>query len=115
MRDQNFIGKEMKKTMLKIFLLRRIAKTKTNSYTLLKEMSKRFSSRFFDSKEQIKNEIYNTINSLEKSGYIKSSKRVENGRAKNYYVLTLSGKHVVLSARMLFRKHLKALDALMNK
>lgn len=114
MRD-NVINKSMRNTMLKIFVLRRIGSSKVNSYALLKEFSARTKlSSSFKSAASIKNEIYNTIRSLEKSSYIKSSQKIENGRLKNYYVLTAKGEETLKSAKKIFRKHLGELKILLN-
>ena len=68
----------MMSTMLKLRILRRISKSKTNSYTLLKElMAMRKFEKHLGQSTEIKNEVYNTINSLEKFKYIKSVQKVE--------------------------------------
>jgi DNA-binding PadR family transcriptional regulator len=115
LRRESFLDKDMRSSMLKMFVLRKISRESTNPYALMKEFGKRrgFLARFGST--DVKNEIYNTVNSLEKSGYISSSQKTENGRVKNYYVLTLKGKRVMASARILFRKHLQALTTLLNK
>jgi DNA-binding PadR family transcriptional regulator len=112
----NFFDNEMKSTMLKVRILRRMGKSEVNSYALLKEFTKsgKFSS-FFGTSENMKNEVYNTIKSLEKSKYIKSSQKIENGRLKNYYTLTGKGKLVLKSTKHLFQKHLKNLALLFNE
>jgi len=112
----NFLDKEMKKTMLKIYILRRVKKSKVNSYSLLKEMSGRDGSRrFFDDVKDIKNEVYNTFNSLEKSGYIKASHKVENGRLKNYYTVTKKGIDLLDSAKLVFRSSLVELTKIFHE
>ncbi len=112
---ENFLDKDMRNSMLKMFVLRRVGRERINSYTLLKEFKKRKRfSRHPASSADAKNEVYNTINSLEKSGYIKSSQKVDNGRLKNYYALTKKGKTVMVYARGLFKEHIKALSSLLN-
>jgi len=115
LQGENFIDKDMRNSMLKMFILRSVGRESTNSYALLKEFSKRrrFFSRF-GGVPDLKNEVYNTINSLEKSGYIKSSQKIENGRLKNYYFLTIKGRKVTNSAKVLFRRHIQALSALLK-
>lgn len=101
---------------MKIFILRRISHDKVNSYAMLKDFKQR--RRFmksYRSPAEIKNEIYNTVKSLENSGYIKSSQKIENGRLKNYYMLTSKGKETLKSAGVLFKRHTQALASLLAK
>lgn len=115
MRNENFLNKDMKKVMLKIRILRRIGRERVNSYALLNEFGKsRHLSRLFADKDEMKNEIYNTIKSLENSNYIESAKRTENGRQKNYYTLTKKGSGLLKSAKAIFRRHIAELAALLS-
>lgn len=112
----NFLSKDMKKAMLKVRLLMRISRARVNSYTLLKEMERsKHSKRLFESRAEMKNEIYNTINSLESSGYIKSLQKIENSRLKNYYTLTKKGEDIRRSAREIFRRNVKELASLIGE
>lgn len=115
MLKENFINKDMRGTMLKLRILRRMSKSKTNSYALLKEFvaNKQF-KKYLGKSRDIKNEVYNTINSLEKFRYIKSIQKTENGRLKNYYTLTDKGNKVLKSARRIFRTHIRELTSLLN-
>jgi DNA-binding PadR family transcriptional regulator len=106
----------MKSTMLKMFILRRVGNSKANSYAMLKEFrARRGFMKSFGSQSAIKNEVYNTVKSLEKSGYIKSSQKIENGRLKNYYMLTRKGKDTINSASVLFKKHAQQLSLLLSQ
>ncbi len=105
----------MKNTMLKMYILRSIGKSSINSYTLLKEFkARRRFVKSFRNPAEIKNEVYNTIKSFEKSGYITSSQKIENGRLKNYYTLTSKGRTVLKSAREIFQKHIGELNLLLK-
>lgn len=116
MPEKNFIRREMRSTMIKLFVLRRIGRSEMNSYTLMKEITEnRRASGFFYNESSIKNEIYNTINSLQKSGYLKSSQKIENGRLKNYYALTANGRELLKSARSIFEKNIKEMGSLLNQ
>jgi DNA-binding PadR family transcriptional regulator len=112
---ENFINKDMRGTMLKLRILRSMSKSKTNSYALLKEFkaNERF-KKYLGGQRNIKNEVYNTINSLEKFKYIKSVQKTEKGRLKNYYTLTSKGDKVLKSAGRLFKIHIKELTLLLN-
>ncbi len=114
--EKNFLSKDMRKTMLKMFILRRIKKDKVNSYALLKEVSdKVHSKRFFYNSAEVKSELYNTIKSLENSSYIKVSKKIENGRLKNYYALTKEGNNVLESAKKIFVRNIKELTTILGE
>jgi DNA-binding PadR family transcriptional regulator len=115
MKKEHFLNKDMKNTMLKMYILRETAKSDVNSYSLLKQFTakKRF-AKAFSNPAEIKNEIYNTIKSLEKSGYIKSTQKIENGRLKNYYTLTKDGVKILKSAKDIFKEHIKELTSLLN-
>jgi DNA-binding PadR family transcriptional regulator len=115
MKDEHFLNKDMRNTMLKVFILRRLKKSEANSYALMKEFMAR--RRFIGKLKvlsEVKNEIYNTIKSLEKSKYIKSSHRIENGRLKNYYTLTAEGKKVLESAKKIFQRNIKEISSLVK-
>lgn len=107
---------DMRRTMLKMRILMRIKKSSLNAYGILKEMSaSKRAFRFFKSKNEMRNDIYNTIKSLEKSGFIKSTQKTENGRIKQYYRLTPKGTGAVNSARKMFREHFKELSMIFNE
>lgn len=116
MREDSFLSKDMKKTIFKIRLLGRISVSKINSYALLKEYSanKEF-VRFFGGEKGIKNEIYNTLNSLEKSNYIKVAQKIEKGRLKNYYTVTKKGTHVLKSAKRVLETNLKVIASILDR
>lgn len=109
----NFFTQDIRKAMLKVRLLSRIKKSRVNAYMLLKEISSRpIASRLFKDSSELKNTVYNTLNSLERSGYIKSTKKVEKGRTKYYYAVTAKGNAVLSSARTAFKRHAKEISAL---
>lgn len=111
--EEHFLNKDMRGTLLKMFILRRVSKDKINSYALLKELNTRKIFKRFSGTSDMKNEVYNAVNSLEKSGYIKASQKIENGRLKNYYTLTKKGDDVLKSAKNIFKKHLQSLSSLL--
>jgi DNA-binding PadR family transcriptional regulator len=109
----NFLHGDMRRTMLKVRILRRIKKSSLNAYGILKEMSvNKRTFKFFKNKEEMKNDIYNTIKSLEKSGFIKSSQKTENGRIKQYYKVTAKGDEAMRSAKKVFMENLKKLSSI---
>jgi len=104
------MNKDMRHMVLKLLILKRIKSGRTYSYALIKEFSNDHISGLLQ-KEQgsVKNDIYNTINALEKSGYIKV--KVESGatRPKKYYTITKSGNSTLLQTKRLFIESMKSL------
>jgi DNA-binding PadR family transcriptional regulator len=106
-----FMTKDVKRIMLKFRLLSEIAMKPSYSYELFEDLCKSaVTSKFFGrSKNEIKNDIYNTINALEESGYIKSVSKIEDGKLKNYCYITPLGKQTLKSSRAFFHKSVKML------
>lgn len=97
--------------MLKLRVLRMIGKKNIYSYAIVKEFSEgKHAKRFFGSKKAIKNEVYNTINLLEKSGCIKLSNKSKSPRIKNYYKITNKGKLALGSIRKVFISSMKEIS-----
>lgn len=106
----------MRLTMMKIRVLTRVKKSSLNAYGILKEMSaNRRSFRFFKNKEKMRNDLYNTIKSLDKSGFIKSTQKTENGRIKQYYKITPKGTSALKSAKKIFMANLKELSSVFKE
>jgi DNA-binding PadR family transcriptional regulator len=105
-----FMNKDMSHIVLKLVLLRRIEQGEVYSYAMVKELgNSKFS--FFLKKYclDVKNDTYNTLKALEKSGYIKVDSRIENGRLKKYYYITARGKNAIKNSKLLFMKNMKEL------
>lgn len=108
MQHGTFLNKDMKKIMLKMRILRMIDKENIYSYAIVKKFAERpHSGRLFSSKRATKNEVYNTISALEKSGYIKQAGKSKSARAQNYYKTTSKGKSALASARKVFISSMK--------
>lgn len=108
---EDYIGKDIKRIMLKFRLLNEISQKPSYSYELFDTLCKAAAaSKFFGrNKSEIKNDIYNTINALEKSGYIKSISRVEGGKLKNYCYITPLGTKTLKRSRAFFHKSVNQL------
>jgi DNA-binding PadR family transcriptional regulator len=107
----------MKMTMLKLHILNKISdSSKANPYALIKEISihNRY-KHFFSNKIEIKDSVYNAINSLENSGYIKASKKIEDRKLKKYYTLTKTGKDSLKTAKKLFRKNIADMASIIGR
>ncbi|MFI5412770.1 MAG: PadR family transcriptional regulator [Candidatus Micrarchaeales archaeon] len=115
--NKNFFNEDMKKAMLKFFILSRIKESKINAYAILKKFSsnKRFARRF-SGKLEMRNEVYNALKSLENAGYIKvvSRQMAKNRKLKNYYTLTKRGSDVLKSARMLMVRHMREMSSILS-
>lgn len=112
LKKENFLGTEMRRLILRVRILVRIKAGKVYSYALMKEFSSGPFSRFMG--RNIKNDVYNTIKSLEQSGYIRMSTKQEGGRPKKYYKLTKKGLVVLKSARGIQKEAAKELSKLFD-
>ncbi len=99
-KSPDFMTKDMRHTILKIRILVRIKSESTYPYALIKEFESGHSAAFFGA--TIKNDVYNVLSSLEKSGYIKAVVR-NKGKAKKYYVITKKGSSTVASIGKAFK------------
>ena len=81
---------EAKRIILKLRILGRLMEGgKVYSYALIKEFDKLGFGDFYG--PTLKNDIYNTLRVLEKSGYIKMQAKIEGGKVKHYYSITKDG------------------------
>jgi DNA-binding PadR family transcriptional regulator len=105
-----YMNKDMRHIVLKLLLLKRIKGGRTYSYALIKEFSNdRISGLLQKEQGSVKNDIYNTINALEKSGYIKVVAEAGKIRPKKYYTITKSGNSALLQTKRLFMGSMKSL------
>ena len=114
-RKNSYMNKDMRHIVLKLLILKRIKSGRTYSYALLKEFSNdRISGLLQKEKGNVKNDIYNTINALEKSEYIKVSAGADKARSKKYYVLTSSGKLALAQTKKIFISSIRSLIEIMR-
>lgn len=113
---ENYIGKDVRKTILKFRLLHEISTKPTYAYELFEGVCAGASKfKFFGrSKSEIKNDVYNTIKALEKSGYIKTVAKIEGGKLKNYCYITPLGKKVLKRSTKFFVKSVKELSRMVG-
>lgn len=99
----DFMPMEAKRIILKIRILGRLKLGgRAYSYALIKEFDKMGFSKFYG--PTLKNDIYNTLRTLDKAGYIKLSSKAERGKVKNYYTITKRGETALKSVgRMMIR------------
>jgi DNA-binding PadR family transcriptional regulator len=105
-----YMNKDMRHMVLKLLILKRIKSGRTYSYALIKEFSNDGISGLLQKEHgNVKNDIYNTINALEKSGYIKVKAESGKIRPKKYYTITKSGNSALLQTKKLFMGSMKSL------
>jgi DNA-binding PadR family transcriptional regulator len=108
--ENPYMNKDMRHMVLKLLILKRIKSGRTYSYALIKEFSnERISGLLQKDHTNVKNDIYNTINALEKSGYIKVKAETGKIRPKKYYTITKSGNAALLQTKRLFMGSMKNL------
>ncbi len=119
--EKNALTKDMKKVMVKLKVLKIIGIKRTYPYAIVKEIAQsKHMAQFFSSRDAIKDEIYNTINVLEKAGYIRlaNSGSRHTGQEKhskpdlpaNYYTITKEGKAVLNSTKKIFISSMKEIS-----
>ena len=103
-----YLNKDMCRMILKIRLLYRISHKSTYSYALIEEFSHGPVSHLMGkSGKGLKNDVYNTLTSLEKSGFIVSKAKIEGGKLKNYYHVTSVGKGAIKESKRLMADSFK--------
>jgi len=91
-----YINKELRRVILKLIILKKVERGRTYSYALIKEISRnRHIGSLMNKPSEIKNEVYNQVNALEKRGMIKTEAVIEGGRLKKYYKLTSKGSYAI--------------------
>jgi DNA-binding PadR family transcriptional regulator len=114
--EHTFLGKGVQSMALKLILLKRIGKKEIYSYALLKELGTKssFLKHLRHHGMNVKNDIYNTVKALEKSGYIKTDVRIEGGRLKKYYSITKEGRVALKQTGKILRSSLNNLIEIMR-
>lgn len=111
--EKNVLTKDMKKVVIKMKVLKIIEIKKTYSYAIIKKIAEsKHMAQFFGDINTIRTEVYNTINILEKSGYIRLAKQSKTGRITNYYMITEKGRYVLNNARKVFVLSIKEIASL---
>ena len=96
LKGENFLGREIGRTVLRLRILYRVKREKMYTYALLKEFDEIPFFKLLG--DDLKNDVYNAINSLQQGGYIRVSTKLEGGRMKKYYTITKKGDGVLKSA-----------------
>ncbi|MCL5412131.1 MAG: PadR family transcriptional regulator [Candidatus Marsarchaeota archaeon] len=100
-----YARRELRHVIMKLMLLKQIKSGRTYPYALVKyAASIEMAHGFERTGAARKNDVYNTLASLERSGYIKAKRAVSGGRVKKYYSITPDGSMVLrASAKELMR------------
>ena len=101
---RNHIDKSFMSGILKLMILRKIKHGNDYPYSIMKEFE---CNPHAPMKNITKNDVYNTLNALEKGGYVKSSSRKMGNKIQKRYVLTASGRKMVIKSRKAIIKHIK--------
>ncbi len=109
-----YMTKDMARIVLKLILLHRIKREGAYSYALIKELDNPRISKLLKKRSSAKNDIYNTVNILERSGYIKARSKIENGRLKKYYHITARGNDILKESKKLFMRTMRDLMGILG-
>lgn len=105
-----YMTKDMSRIILKLIVLKKIQKGEIYSYALIKEFDNpKIAALMKKHGMTVKNDVYNTVGALEKSGYIRVKAKVEEGRIKKYYYITDSGVNALRDAKLIFLQSMKGL------
>jgi len=110
-----YMSKEMRRMIFKLMLLSEIKEKKRYPYELIELMDDSRKAKFIGSKRsEIKNDIYNIIRGLEKSGYIKLVNSSKNAQDKKYYQITPQGRNALMKSKRLMLKYMRELVKLIR-
>ncbi len=118
-KDDNFktkyMSKEMRRMIFKLILLSEIKEKKRYPYELIELMADSRKAKFIGSKRsEIKNDIYNIIRGLEKSGYIRLVGNGKKTQDKKYYQITPQGRDALAKSKRLMLRYMHELVKLIK-
>ena len=91
------LNKGLKNEILKVILLNHLNRHEGYPYALLKAMQ---TKRIWFLQGMVKSDLYNSINSLEKQGFIKSRTVMKGAVARKNYALTPKAKKIVKASKL---------------
>jgi DNA-binding PadR family transcriptional regulator len=110
-----YMTKDMAHMIMKLIILRRIKENEIYTYALIKEFDNSKMAHLLKRYDaDTKNAIYNIVNALEKSGYVKVREKIEKGRLKRYFYITEDGKDALDESKKLFLKSMKELTKIIK-
>ncbi len=109
------ISKSLHQFVVKIVLMVKIGRGGAYSYELVKDLSAHGGLKYLaKDREALKNDVYNNIASLEKSGFIKASSAQGGDGKRKYYALTPKGRAAVKAAKTGMRRTLVNLSKMLK-
>ena len=112
--SSKYMSKEMRRMIFKLMLLSEIKEKKRYPYELIELMAAQKATFIGSKKNEIKNDIYNIIRSLEKSGYVKLVPGSSRKQDKKYYKITPQGRAALLKSKKLMLSYMKELVRLIK-
>jgi DNA-binding PadR family transcriptional regulator len=113
--SRGFMGKGPRQFMIKAMLLVKISRERTYSYKLMKELLVLAKARHLETDMLgLKNEVYNSIASLEKAGFIRSSTDFSWGKTRKYYSLTPKGRSALRMMRTTIRNAVRGMSQILK-
>ena len=110
--EEKLFDAAMTRSMLKIIILAHLRKGDMHPYALLKHFKASRSPAMLSRME--KSDVYNTINSLEKEGFISHRIKKKGAQNQKYYQLTPKGRKVVRGLKAIGTNALRDLKKLVN-
>ena len=109
----NSVRKEIDKTfikgVIKLIILKNIERKNNYPYGIFKKIK---SNKHFIFKIS-KNDLYNTISSMEKDGLIKSNNKISKDNGHKTFQITEKGKEISKKSKEIMHSHITALKKLM--
>jgi DNA-binding PadR family transcriptional regulator len=109
-----YMSKEMRRMIFKLMLLSEIKEKKRYPYELIELMASQKAAFIGSKRSEIKNDIYNIIRGLEKSGYVKMVSSSKGSQDKKYYKITPQGREALLKSKKLMLSYMKELVRLIK-
>ncbi|MDE1855788.1 MAG: PadR family transcriptional regulator [Candidatus Micrarchaeota archaeon] len=106
------ISRGLRKEMLKIIIMNNLSRHSGYPYELLKGIE---SKKIFIFEGLTKNDLYNSIGSLEKQGFIKSRAVMAGAKLRKHYDLTPKGKKIVAASRKAMVKTFLGMKKMMKE
>ncbi len=109
-----FYKNEIYSVVLKLIILSKLKKQNPYAYNILTDLKRNsmMKKHFSLTEEKLKNDTYNTIKSLETSGYIKL---ISSKKNKKYYEVTKQGDEVLSSIKKIFVKTAREIQEIIGK
>ncbi|MEM3841294.1 MAG: helix-turn-helix transcriptional regulator [Candidatus Micrarchaeaceae archaeon] len=100
---EHYMTKDMYHMIMKLVILGEIKKKKVYSYELINHVAIHV-PKYRSSKNDVKNDVYNTLAMLEKLGYVSQKKTFYRDRVRNFYTLTKKGAMALAESKKIMSK-----------